>query len=52
MDYELVAKMHVNILNNYLKVCGLKRLGNKNDLVAPVFLLWRIMLCQLKLLYK
>ena len=30
-DYELVAKMHVNQLKNYLKVCGLKISGNKSD---------------------
>ena len=37
MDYDLVAKMHVNELKNYLKVRGLKILGNKNELVARVF---------------
>ena len=37
MDYDLVAKMHVNELKNYLKVRGLKISGNKNELVAPVF---------------
>ena len=37
MDYDLVAKMHVNELKNYLKICGLKISGNKNKLVARVF---------------
>ena len=36
MDYDLVAKMHVNELNNYLNVRGLKISGNKNELVACV----------------
>ena len=29
--------MHINQLENYLKVCGLKISGNKNELVARVF---------------
>ena len=29
--------MHVNELKNYLKVRGLKILGNKNELVARAF---------------
>ena len=37
MDYDLVAKMHVNELKNYLEVCGLKISGNKNELVVRVF---------------
>ena len=37
MDPDLVAKMHVNELKNYLKVRGLKISGNKNELVACVF---------------
>ena len=37
IDYDLVAKMHVNELKNYLKVRGLKISGNKNELVARVF---------------
>ena len=37
MDYDLVAKMHVNELKNYLKVRGLKISGNRNELVARVF---------------
>ena len=37
MDYDLVAKMHVNELKNYLNVRGLKISGNKNELVARVF---------------
>ena len=37
MDYDLVAKMHVNELKNYLKVCKLKISGNKNELVSCAF---------------
>ena len=37
MDYDLVAKMHVKELKNYLKIRGMKILGNKNDLVARPF---------------
>ena len=37
MDYDLVAKIQVNELRNYLEVCGLKILGNKNELVARFF---------------
>ena len=37
MDYDLVAKMQVNELRNYLEVCALKILGNKNELVARFF---------------
>ena len=37
IDYDLVAKMHVNELKNYLKVRGLKISGNKNELIARVF---------------
>ena len=37
MDYDLVAKMHVNELKNYLKVRGLKISANKNELVARIF---------------
>ena len=33
MDYNL-AKMHVNELKNYLKVCKLEISGNKNELVC------------------
>ena len=38
MDYDLVAKMHVNELKNYLKVRGLKISGNRNELVDRVFI--------------
>ena len=38
MDYDFVAKMHVNELKNYLKVRGLKISGNKNELIARAFL--------------
>ena len=37
MDYDLLAKMHVNDLKNYLKVRGLKISGNTNESVARVF---------------
>ena len=37
MDYDLVAKIHVNELKNYLKVRWLKISGNKNESVAGVF---------------
>ena len=37
MDYDLVVKVHVNELRNYLKVRGLKISGNKNELFARVF---------------
>ena len=36
MDYNL-AKMHVNELKNYLKVCKLEISGNKNELVSCFF---------------
>ena len=37
MDCDLVAKMHVNELKNYLKVRRLKISGSNNELVARVF---------------
>ena len=37
MNYDLVAKMHVNKWKNYLEVRGLKISGHKNELVALVF---------------
>ena len=37
MDYDLVVKVHVNELRNYLKVRGLKLSGNKNELFARFF---------------
>ena len=37
MDYDLVAKMQVNELKNYLKVGGMKISGKKNELFACVF---------------
>ena len=37
MDYDLVAKIHLNELKNYLKIRGLKTSGNKKELVARVF---------------
>ena len=37
MDYDLVAKTHINELKNYLKVRELEISGSKNELVARVF---------------
>ena len=37
IDYDLLAKMHINQLENYLKVRGLKISGSKNELVLRVF---------------
>ena len=37
MDYELLEKMKVEELNNYLKILGLKVIGTKRELVAQVF---------------
>ena len=37
MDYDLVSKLHVNELKNYLKIRGLKTSGHKNKLFACVF---------------
>ena len=38
MDYELLEKMKVEELKNYLKICGLKVTGTKKkELVASVF---------------
>ena len=34
MHYELVVNMHVNELNNYLNVRGLKILDSKSELFA------------------
>ena len=44
MDYDLVDKMHVNELKNYLEVCKLKISSNKNECL--VLFLLRRMLCQ------
>ena len=52
MDYDLVAKMHVNELNNYLNVRGLKISGNKFELVARVFSAMENNVMQKKLLLK
>ena len=37
MDYELLEKMKVEELTNYLKMRGLKATGRKKELVAWVF---------------
>ena len=37
MDYELLQKMKVGELKNYLKIRGLKVTGNKKELVTRVF---------------
>ena len=37
MDYELLEKMKVEELKNYLKMRGLKVTGTKKELVARVF---------------
>ena len=37
MDYELLEKMKVEELNNYLKIRGLKVTRTKKELVARVF---------------
>ena len=37
MDYELLEKIKVEVLMNYLKIRGLKVTGTKKELVARVF---------------
>ena len=37
MDYELLKKMKVEELKNYLKIRGLKVTGTKKELVTRVF---------------
>ena len=37
MDYNLTSKMSLAELKNYLRICGLKVNGRKNELVARVF---------------
>ena len=37
MDYDLISKMSLEELKNYLKIRGLKSNGRKNQLVARVF---------------
>ena len=37
MDYELLEKMKVEELKNYLKIRGLKVTGTKKELVTRVF---------------
>lgn len=34
MDFELITKMNVNELKNYLKLCSLKFSGKDDELVA------------------
>ena len=37
MDYDLISKMSLEELKNYLRIHGLKVNGRKNELVAQVF---------------
>ena len=37
MDYDLIEKMNVEELKNYLRIRGLKVNGRKSELVARVF---------------
>ena len=37
MDYELLEKMKVEDLKNYLKICDSKMTRTKKELVAQVF---------------
>ena len=37
MDYDLISKMSLEELKNYLRIRGLKVKGRKNELVARVF---------------
>ena len=37
MDYELLEKMKVDVLKNYLKIRGLKITGTKKELVPGAF---------------
>ena len=37
MDYDLISKMSLEELKNYLRIRGLKVNGRKNELVARVF---------------
>ena len=37
MDYEMIEKLNMEELKNYLKIRGLKLTGRKKELVARVF---------------
>ena len=37
MDYEMIEKLNMEELKNYLKIHGLKVKGRKKELVARVF---------------
>ena len=37
MDYELLEKMKVEVLMNYLEIRGLKVTGTKKELIARIF---------------
>ena len=37
MDYDLISKMSLEELKNYLRIRGLKVNGRKNELIARVF---------------
>ena len=37
MDYDLISKISLEELKNYLRICGLEVNGRKNELVARVF---------------
>ena len=37
MDYDLISKMSLEELKNYLRIRNLKFNGRKNELVARVF---------------
>ena len=37
MDYEIIEKLNMEEIKNYLKICGLKVTGRKKELVARVF---------------
>ena len=37
MDYEMIEKLNMEELKNYLKIRGLKVTGRKKELVARVF---------------
>ena len=37
MDYDLISKMGLEELKNYLRICGLKVNGRKNGLVRRVY---------------
>ena len=50
MDYDLISKMSLEELKNYLKIRGLKLNRRKNELVARVFAASEMVLNRSKLL--